>query len=72
MDSDAKVYKLIGAVLVRQDLAEARVNVDKRLEYINAEMYDIFLLSILNQISMALQIRLFSWNYSGKKKNNFL
>ncbi|PAV88985.1 hypothetical protein WR25_14944 [Diploscapter pachys] len=38
MDSDAKVYKLIGAVLVRQDLAEARANVDKRLEYINAEI----------------------------------
>ncbi|KAK6044407.1 hypothetical protein COOONC_18088 [Cooperia oncophora] len=38
LDEDAKVYKLIGACLIRQDIAEARTNVDKRLEYINAEM----------------------------------
>uniref|UniRef100_A0A1I7XLG2 Probable prefoldin subunit 6 n=1 Tax=Heterorhabditis bacteriophora TaxID=37862 RepID=A0A1I7XLG2_HETBA len=38
LDEDARVYKLIGAVLVRQDLAEARANVDKRLEYISAEI----------------------------------
>ncbi|EYC11886.1 hypothetical protein Y032_0049g1829 [Ancylostoma ceylanicum] len=38
LDEDAKVYKLIGACLVRQDIPEARANVDKRLEYINAEI----------------------------------
>ncbi|KAH7086674.1 prefoldin subunit 6 [Auriculariales sp. MPI-PUGE-AT-0066] len=32
------VYKLIGAVLVEQDQAEARSTVDKRLEFIAAEI----------------------------------
>lgn len=33
------VYKLIGPVLVKQDQAEAKANVDKRLEFIKSEMY---------------------------------
>lgn len=37
MEDDAKVYKLIGPVLVKQDLAEARGNVEKRLDFIKAE-----------------------------------
>jgi prefoldin beta subunit len=32
------VYKLIGPVLVKQDLAEAKANVKKRIEYIYAEL----------------------------------
>ncbi|KAK7370038.1 hypothetical protein VNO80_12090 [Phaseolus coccineus] len=35
---DANVYKLIGPVLVKQDLAEANANVRKRIEYISAEL----------------------------------
>lgn len=35
---DANVYKMIGPVLVKQDLAEARANVRKRIEYISAEL----------------------------------
>ena len=38
MEDDSVVYKLIGPVLVKQELAEARQNVDKRLEYISKEM----------------------------------
>lgn len=38
LDSDSKVFKLIGPVLVPQDLVEAKSNVDKRLEYINSEI----------------------------------
>ncbi|KAK6738095.1 hypothetical protein RB195_020290 [Necator americanus] len=38
LDEDAKVYKLIGACLVRQDILEAKANVEKRLEYITAEI----------------------------------
>uniref|UniRef100_A0A1I7UM11 Probable prefoldin subunit 6 n=1 Tax=Caenorhabditis tropicalis TaxID=1561998 RepID=A0A1I7UM11_9PELO len=38
MDSDSKVYKLIGAVLVRQELEEARSTVEKRLEFIESEI----------------------------------
>ncbi|EFP00551.1 CRE-PFD-6 protein [Caenorhabditis remanei] len=38
MDTDSKVYKLIGAVLVRQDLEEARSTVEKRLEFIESEI----------------------------------
>ncbi|KAF1768348.1 hypothetical protein GCK72_000160 [Caenorhabditis remanei] len=38
MDTDSKVYKLIGAVLVRQELEEARSTVEKRLEFIESEI----------------------------------
>ncbi|RAL44706.1 unnamed protein product [Cuscuta campestris] len=38
LDEDANVYKLIGPVLVKQDLAEARANVKKRIDYISAEL----------------------------------
>lgn len=37
LDENDKVFKLIGAVLVRQELAEARANVEKRIEYITQE-----------------------------------
>jgi len=33
------VYKLVGPSLVPQDQGEARVNVEKRLEYIRSEVY---------------------------------
>ncbi|KAJ4808435.1 Prefoldin subunit 6 [Rhynchospora pubera] len=38
LKEDANVYKLIGPVLVKQDLAEAKANVKKRIEYISAEL----------------------------------
>ncbi|KAL6201217.1 hypothetical protein ACLB2K_024932 [Fragaria x ananassa] len=38
LSEDANVFKLIGPVLVKQDLAEARANVLKRIEYISAEL----------------------------------
>ena len=37
MEDDAKVYKLTGPVLIKQDLSAARGNVEKRLDYIRAE-----------------------------------
>jgi len=37
LEDDANVYKLIGPVLVKQDLVEARGNVEKRLGFIKAE-----------------------------------
>eukprot|EP00897_Mesotaenium_endlicherianum_P009417 jgi/Mesen1/8503/ME000480S07855 len=37
LEGDAAVYKLIGPVLVRQDLVEAQANVAKRLDYITQE-----------------------------------
>lgn len=42
LNEDANVYKLIGPVLVKQDLAEANANVRKRIEYISAELYVIY------------------------------
>ncbi|KAL7599593.1 hypothetical protein Lser_V15G21941 [Lactuca serriola] len=39
LNEDANVYKLIGPVLVKQDLAEANANVRKRIEYISAELF---------------------------------
>ncbi|KAG5461735.1 MAG: hypothetical protein BJ554DRAFT_6021, partial [Olpidium bornovanus] len=35
---DANVYKLVGPVLVKQDKPEAASNVDKRIDYITAEI----------------------------------
>ncbi|RLN93291.1 hypothetical protein BBJ28_00007904 [Nothophytophthora sp. Chile5] len=40
LDADAKVYKLVGPVLLKQDADEAKTNVDKRLEFINNELYE--------------------------------
>lgn len=34
---DAAVYKLVGPVLIPQDLIEAKANVAKRLEYMQGE-----------------------------------
>lgn len=38
VEEEAKVYKLVGPVLVKQDLTEARSNVQKRIDYINGEL----------------------------------
>jgi prefoldin beta subunit len=38
VDSEAKVFKLIGPALVRQDVSEAKSNVDKRISYISGEL----------------------------------
>ena len=37
MEDDANVFKLIGPVLIKQDLVEAKSNVGKRLEFISNE-----------------------------------
>eukprot|EP00158_Paraphelidium_tribonemae_P001842 Partr_v1_DN24873_c1_g1_i1_m29892 putative prefoldin subunit 6 len=36
--NESKVYKLIGPVLVPQELVEAKSNVEKRMEYIRGEI----------------------------------
>lgn len=38
MKGDNAVYKLIGPVLVKQDLDEAKQNVTKRMDYIKGEL----------------------------------
>lgn len=38
LKQDNQVYKLIGPVLVKQDQVEAKSNVEKRIEFIKAEM----------------------------------
>ncbi|XP_042875502.1 prefoldin subunit 6-like [Penaeus japonicus] len=38
IDDSAVVYKLIGPSLIRQDLEEARQNVNKRIDYIQQEI----------------------------------
>lgn len=38
IEPDGNVYKLIGPVLVKQDLEEAKQTVKKRIEYISAEL----------------------------------
>ncbi|KAH7468453.1 hypothetical protein KRP22_012088 [Phytophthora ramorum] len=38
LDDEARVYKLVGPVLLKQDADEAKTNVNKRLEFINNEL----------------------------------
>eukprot|EP00802_Teleaulax_amphioxeia_P017038 Tamp_17180.p2 GENE.Tamp_17180~~Tamp_17180.p2 ORF type:complete len:133 (-),score=58.88 Tamp_17180:918-1316(-) len=38
LDDSSKVYKLVGPVLLSQDLDEAKTTVEKRLQYIGDEM----------------------------------
>lgn len=38
LKSDSEVYKLMGPVLIKQDLEESRQNVAKRIEYIEKEL----------------------------------
>ena len=38
LEEDAVVYKLVGPVLVKQDLTDAKATVQKRLDYITKEM----------------------------------
>ena len=38
MSADAAVYKLVGPVLAKQDVAESKTNVEKRIEYITKEI----------------------------------
>ena len=39
IESSDTVYKLIGPILVKQETSEAKLNIEKRLEFINKEMY---------------------------------
>ncbi|TYZ57393.1 hypothetical protein PybrP1_008349 [[Pythium] brassicae (nom. inval.)] len=41
LSDDAKVFKLIGPVLLKQDVDEAKANVNKRLEFINNELQKV-------------------------------
>ncbi|XP_029638092.1 prefoldin subunit 6 [Octopus sinensis] len=38
LEKESCVYKLIGPVLVKQDLEEAKQNVQKRIDYISSEL----------------------------------
>ncbi len=38
LESNAKVYKLIGPVMTNQTVSEAKQNVNKRIEFVNGEM----------------------------------
>ena len=38
LEADSTVYKMVGPVLVKQDLEESRQNVQKRIDFIKGEM----------------------------------
>ncbi len=38
LEGEAKVFKLIGPALIKQDTSEAKQNVDKRIQYISGEL----------------------------------
>ena len=42
LEEGANVFKMMGPVLVKQDLEESKQNVQKRIDYINGEMCVIF------------------------------
>lgn len=39
LKDDASVFKLVGPTMIKQDIAEARENVDKRIQFIRNEVY---------------------------------
>ena len=39
LDKNAVLYKMIGPVLAKETLNEAKSNINKRLDFINSEMY---------------------------------
>lgn len=41
LDESAKIYKLVGPILVEQDRAEAETNVTKRLELIGSQKHQL-------------------------------
>jgi len=49
------VYKLIGPVLVQQEQAEAKTNVDTRLDFIRGEMCIRLLLTFLHTLTFAIE-----------------
>lgn len=51
LEEDATVYKLIGPVLVKQDLSEAKQTVEKRLDYIRKEMYAVIVVYTASGLS---------------------
>lgn len=53
MESDDVVYKLVGSVLIRSDISEAKMNVDSRLDLINKQMYVVK--SIPHEISKTIE-----------------
>lgn len=59
MDADGNVYKMIGPVLVKQDLEEAKQTVAKRMEYISGEMWvkNSAKLKYHNQPCFSIQIK---------------
>ena len=42
LDEKSNVFKLYGCVLIKSDVGDAKENVEKRIEYINSEMYPIY------------------------------
>ena len=36
------IYKLVGPILVKQELDESKINLEKRVNFINDEMYILY------------------------------
>ncbi|QDZ19083.1 beta subunit of prefoldin [Chloropicon primus] len=55
LDDEAVVYKLVGPALIRQDLVEAKANVDKRMQFMKteSERLDTSLKSLENKQNQA-------------------
>lgn len=51
LTSENTVYKMIGPVLVPQDQTEAKGNVEKRLEFIQSDMYALSLVAHRPRVS---------------------
>ncbi|KAH9361213.1 hypothetical protein HPB48_001571 [Haemaphysalis longicornis] len=59
LESGAAVFKLIGPVLIKQGLDEAKQNVNKRIDYITSELYVplILLIRVVGRTSEVLRLR---------------
>jgi hypothetical protein len=68
MTDDARVFKLVGPVLLRQDKAEAHQNIEKRLEFINGEVYVDYLLIFRVLIRTAVSASKSSWGILARRR----
>mmetsp|Transcript_20209 Transcript_20209/g.44818 ORF Transcript_20209/g.44818 Transcript_20209/m.44818 type:complete len:128 (+) Transcript_20209:39-422(+) len=41
LEGDAQIFKLVGPVLVKQDLDDSKANVEKRITYIKGQLEDV-------------------------------
>ena len=72
LEDGTNVYKLVGPALIKQELAEAKATVLKRLEYIGGEMSDRDRLKILLLKILEILKKIFLTVNASKRRSKML